>query len=362
MSNKIVCSLQAIKSEQAALAKLTPEQKELRKSCCDADSSKFFLKGDEPMPLLYRKAGFSQYQTPSGYVMYRTPCGTKVNPGGSKCRGFLSAILESRPDLKPLSDSVKTASPPRKKPDVLAHKLRSSKGVNQPATPSTPSPCIAKSAVKSSPLQVKSPNAYGYFRQLSPHDQFLAVCDSSKMAQFFKHFSEVARCVRDVDGQSCGGRYTVSGFVDTGTGNEMTSTISCDRCKHERYFGDRCTNKHQTQTAQCGHLPGSSVDEATIDKTVLYNFLLAGRGKYEQYKTIFGKTGDAYSKDTFDKAACVWLWLCWMKRWRHAETICERMNNGRRDTLVLMGLGVLPALLHHMECFAHERCRPGADF
>ena len=72
--------------------------------------------------------------------------------------------------------------------------------------------------------------------------------------------------------------------------------------KHERYFGDRCTNKHQTQTSQCGHLPGSSVDEATIDKTVLYNFLLAGRGKYEQYKDIFGKTGDAYSKGTFDKA------------------------------------------------------------
>ena len=138
MSNKIVCSLQAIKSEQAALAKLTPEQKELRKSCCDTDSSKFFLKDDDPMPLLYRKAGFSQYQTPSGYVMYRTPCGTKVNPGGSKCRGFLSAILESRPDLKPLSDSVKTASPPRKKPDVLAHKLRSSKDVDQPATPSMP--------------------------------------------------------------------------------------------------------------------------------------------------------------------------------------------------------------------------------
>ena len=85
--------------------------------------------------------------------------------------------------------------------------------------------------------------------------------------------------------------------MDTGTGNEMTSTILCDRCKHERYFGDRCTNKHQTQTAQCGHLPGSSADEATIGKTVLYNFLLAGRGKYEQYKT-----GDAYSKGMFDKA------------------------------------------------------------
>ena len=65
--------------------------------------------------------------------------------------------------------------------------------------------------------------------------------------------------VRVVDGQPCGRRYNVSGFVDSGTCNEMTSKISCDRCQHERYFGgpheryfggqheryfgDRCTKK-----------------------------------------------------------------------------------------------------------------------
>ena len=133
--------MQAKKAEEAELDKLTPEQKELRQSCSDADASKFFGQHDDPMPLVYRKAGFTQYRTKGGHVMYRTPCGKKVNPSGSKCREYLSQILADRPDLNYLSDSVKTASPPRKSP-LLKSRLRSGKTTDQPATPATPSSCI----------------------------------------------------------------------------------------------------------------------------------------------------------------------------------------------------------------------------
>ena len=299
MLHGIVCYVQEKqKQEETALAQLTTEERKLRDSCLEADASMFFSHDDKPsaMPLVYRKTGFTSYVTDKGNVMYLTPFGAKVRPSGQKCREHLSAALKKRPELNYLSDSVKTASPPRKQP-VISARLRSEKMSDQPATPSP----VPQSAAKPSPSPAKSPNAYGYFKQLSPKDQFLAICDSSKMAQFFEHFGEVARCVRVVDGQPCGGRYTVSGFVDTGTGNEMTCTISCDRCKHSRYFGDRCTNKHQTQMAQCGPVQGSDVDEATIGKTVLYNFLLAGRGKFKQYNDIFGRTGDAYSQGTFNK-------------------------------------------------------------
>lgn len=245
--------------------------------------------------------------------MYRTPSGAKVRPSGSRCRSHLSRILQSRPELNYLSDSVKTASPPRKSV-VHNNRLRSQKSPpNLPSTPSTPStpctPCTAQDSpsttTKDNP-NVKSPNAYGYFRQLSPEDQFFATCGSSKMAQFFKHFGDVARCARVVNDKPCGGKYVCKQFVDSGTGNEMTFTLVCNCCKHVRYFGDGCSISHQTQTAQCGHLPRACDTDAdepcSVGKTVLYNFLLAGRGMYGQYRALFGRTGDAYSKKTFDRA------------------------------------------------------------
>ena len=79
MTNKMVCFLQSKQTEKVVFAKLTPEQKELRQSCSDADTSKFFVKDDDPMPLVYRKAGFTQYRTKSGNVMYQTPCGKKCH-------------------------------------------------------------------------------------------------------------------------------------------------------------------------------------------------------------------------------------------------------------------------------------------
>ena len=308
--------LQAKIQEKAALDKLTPEQKEFRASCVDVDASKFFTeRGSEQklsseMPLLYKKAGFTQYQTSRGYVMYRTPCGTKVNPGSSKCRQYLSEILISRPDLSCLQGSVKTASPPPKTM-LPCNKRRSQQTpLNKSVKPDLAAehtPSVSTSTIKTtckSSAEVKSPNAYGYFKQMSAQDQFLATCGSAKISQFFECFAEVARCVRVVDGTTCGGRYGVEEFVDTGTGNEMSFTLVCDKCKHARYFGDACSDSQQKQTAQCGPLPHAEnvTGECSIGKTMLYNFLLAGRGMYEQYRAIFGKTGDAYSKGTFDRA------------------------------------------------------------
>ena len=135
------------------------------------------------MPLMHRKAGFTQHRTKSGNVMCQTPCGKKVRPSDRKCRECLSKILDARSDLNCLSDSVKTASPPHKTP-ALNHRLRSEKNTDQqtaPATPSscaTPSLCADKNTVKASPSQGKSPNAHDYFRKLRPKDQFLSICDS----------------------------------------------------------------------------------------------------------------------------------------------------------------------------------------
>ena len=234
-----------------------------------------------------------------------------MNPISSKCRQYLSEILISRPDLNYLTGSVKTGSPPRK--NVVTHnQLRSqttplakpAKPVILPPTEHTPSPSTTASTTRVS-ADVQSPNAYGYFKHMSAQDQFLATCGSAKTSQFFKCFGMVAGCVRVVDGTTCGGRYGVKGFVDTGTGNEMSFTLVCDKCKHTRFFGDSCSDSEQTQTAQYGPLPRESdavVTECSIGKTVLFNFLLAGRGMYEQYRAIFGKTGDVYSKGTFDRA------------------------------------------------------------
>ena len=52
-------------------------------------------------------------------------------------------------------------------------------------------------------------------------------------------FVEV-RIISDRDmvyGKTCDGKYSVAGFVNSGTGNEITCKITCDGCNHERHFG-----------------------------------------------------------------------------------------------------------------------------
>ena len=128
---------------------------------------------------------------------------------------------------------------------------------------------------------------------MTPDDQFLATCGSAKTSQFFDCFGDVARCVRVVDGESCGGRYGIKGFVDSGTGGEMCFNLTCNKCQHTRFFDDSCVDSQSTQKSQCGPLPRASddtsdnvADECSLGKAMLYNFLLAGRGMYEQYRAI----------------------------------------------------------------------------
>lgn len=333
-------------------SKLTPEQQEFLDSIPDEDSAKFFQTSKKhsmpKMPLIYRKAGFTQYLTEKGYTMYLTPCGKKVNPSGSRCRQFLSKIIASTPSLNHLSDSVKLASP-TKKTELCNGRLRST-AVPKTTTPKKTTTENTKGADPTSTPGKK--HSYGFFRTLSPGEHFLATCGSAMMTQFFSHFGDVAKCCLEVDGKPCGGKYCVAGFVDSGTGNEMTCKIACDRCQHERYFGDGSSVKCCKQTSQCGPLhtpkydltvrsapnstppkdaltpvathptpvpvatppprtrtnfetPASDRDtriRASVGKTLLYNFLLTGKGMYKQYKAIYGRTGDAYGRGTFNAA------------------------------------------------------------
>ena len=270
------------------------------------------------MPLVYRQAGFTQYLSATGNVMYRSPKGVKVSPGGQRCRRLLSQILQKRPDLNHISDSVKTASPPRK-PAVLQNRLRPRPDERptpkkEPDLESSPSFPAATPSIKKEDAPKPSPHSYGFFRKLHSQDQFIALCGSKQVTQFFAGLAEHTSCSRVVDGHVCGGKYLVSEFVDSGTGGEMTFSLKCNGCQHQRFFGDGCSTASRRQSTQCGVPPGDPVSsdtgeedddariEASIGKTMLYNFLLASRGKYEQYKKLFGRTGDAYSQKTFDRA------------------------------------------------------------
>ena len=343
---------QAKKAKTPEKIQLSAEQQAVLDSYPDADHNKFFQtpkkKEIKPMPLIYRKAGFTQELTEHGTRVYIAPCGTRVNPSGKKCRQKLSKILKARPELSYLSDTVKLGSP-EKKSDVCQGPRRST-AIPQTTASEQSSPTTDTSTTTSQ----GSKHAYGYFKTLSPEEQFLGICGSEQMTQFFEKFGDVAKCGREVDGANCGGKYGVTGFVTTGTGNEMTCKLACDRCGHERYFGDGSRTKNTKQRSQCGPLntpqtpkkaagtpqtpkkaagtpqtpnisgtaqvpnnagtpqtptaaatPQATDDErikASIGQTVLYNFLLSGRGMFDQYDSLHGRTGDAYSRPTFDKA------------------------------------------------------------
>ncbi len=104
------------------------------------------------------------------------------------------------------------------KKKTLPNRLRSSQKIPNsktvdaaPKTPGIQTPSPSSSAI-SQVSEVKSPNAYGYFKQISAKEQFLAIVDSAKTEQFFMSSPRLPDVFASFTVQLCGGRYGVGGL------------------------------------------------------------------------------------------------------------------------------------------------------